>query len=242
MPPERLRDVRQQVESGQFALTPDMQRAVLERVDDIIKDIEAAELAFQYKGKPDLTDAASRTAHLFYISGHGWRRFLTASAESARAGIAIGLAVRDSVAPVLAQLVASVDVSKTTLVRRGHTSDASYTLTCCVCGGDAVTFARTRTGPEAPEQVVLSSISPVTVFRSIAGPRMIDLLALLEGGNAGEVIKYLAITQPAGCDACCPMCEGVYCKAHTAVEAQWTGSWHEATYATCPLGHEREIG
>ena len=239
MPAERLRDVRQQIESGQFSLTPDMQRAVLERLDDIIKDIEGANQAFEYTGKPDIPVAASHTAHLFYISGHGWRRFLAASAESARAGIAIGLAVRESVAPVLAQLAAAVDISRTRLVRHAH---SSYTLTCAVCGGDAVTFAQSRTGPEAPEQVVVSSISPVTVFRSIAGPRMIDLLALLDGGNASEVIKYLAITQPAGCDACCPTCDGVYCKEHTAVEAQWTGSWHEATYATCPLGHEREIG
>ena len=70
---------------------------------------------------------------------------------------------------------------------------------------------------------------------------MQDLVKLLEDGNATGVVDYLRVTQPGGCDAHCGQCNLVFCKDHYAVEAQWSGSWHEATYATCPLGHEREI-
>ena len=238
MPADRLRDARTQIAAGQFSLTPDTQRAVLKRVDDLIEDVAAAERAMGRLPQPAVADAASRTAHLFYISGHGWRRYLAESAESARAGIEIGLALRDCIAPVLAQLSVAIDTSRTRVVKK---ADVTYTLTCSACDADAVTFSQTRTGPAAPVQLVVSSLSPVTVFRPIAGPRMHDLLALLDGGDASEVVKYMTVTQPAGCDACCPTCGGTYCKEHTAIEAQWSGSWHEATYATCPLGHEREI-
>lgn len=238
MPPDQMQDVRGQIESGALPVPAEMQRAILSRIDDLIADIDSADQALAYTGRPDPAEAAARAAHLFYISGHGWKKFLSGTAESARAGIVIGLALRERVAPVLAQLTASIVVSRTSVVKLSSTS---YTLTCCACGADAVTFSTTRTGPEAPEQLVVSSLSPVTVFRPIAGPRMQDLLALLDGGDAAEVVKYMTVTQPAGCDAHCPTCGGVFCKEHTAIEAQWTGSWHEATYATCPLGHEREI-
>ena len=125
-----------------------------------------------------------------------------------------------------------------TIVRR---DEPDFSLTCLVCGADAVTFRRSHVGAESPEQLVVSSLSPVTVFRPIAGPRMSDLIVLLDKGDAAAVIGHMIQTQPVGCDAWCPTCAGVYCKEHTAIEAQWSGSWHEATYATCPLGHEREI-
>lgn len=238
MPPDQLHDVHRQVESGAIAVPAGMQHAVLGRIDDFIEDIAGADRALAELPQPAIAAAAAHVAHLFYISGHGWKKYLSGSAESARAGIAIGLALRDSVAPVLTRLEAAIDISATRVVKR---PGPAYALTCSVCGADAVTFSTTRTGPEAPQQLVVSSLSPVTVFRPIAGPRMGDLLALLDGGDATEVIKYMTVTQPAGCDACCPTCGGVYCKEHTAIEAQWAGSWHEATYATCPLGHEREV-
>lgn len=237
MPSDPLRAIRLQVEGGQYSLTPDYHRAVLKRIDDMITGVDSADQAIEHLGRPDAPAAARYTANLFYISGHGWRRFLADSAESVRVGIAIGLALRSSLTSALEQLAAMIDVTRTTISRQGN----GVTLTCAVCDGDAVTFSVSRTGPEAPEQMVVSSLSPVTVFRTIAGPPMTDLLALMDGGDAAEVVKYLTVTQPAGCDACCPTCGGVYCKTHTAIEAQWTGSWHEATYATCPLGHEREI-
>ena len=238
MPADRLREARDQVVAGQFSLAADMQGAVLARIDDLVEDISAADRALERLPHSAVAEAAARLAHVFYISGHSWHRYLAESAASARAGNAIASALRKDVEPVVARLAQTLTASTVRVARRG---EAHYALTCLACGADAVTFTRARMSAESPEQLVVSSLSPVTVFRSIAGPRMADLEALLERGDASVVVGYLKETQPAGCDACCPVCGGTYCKAHTAVEAQWSGSWHEATYATCPLGHERAI-
>ena len=63
----------------------------------------------------------------------------------------------------------------------------TFGLTCAACATDAVTFTVTRGADGKAQQVVMSSDSPVTVFRSLAGPGMQDLLALLEAGD-GEYL------------------------------------------------------
>ena len=238
MSAERLRELRQQVAGGHFALTPETQRAIVDRVDDFVGAITAADRALAKVPDPAIAEAAAKTAHLFYISGHGWRRFLAETEESARAGTEIESALRESISLMLPQLEHAFAGRTTTIVKR---SALAWSLTCAVCDGEAVTFTRTRIGPDAPEQLVVSSVSPVTVFRPVSGPRMLDLIKLLEGGDAASLLRHMKETQAAGCDAYCPQCDRVYCKEHTAIEAQWTGSWHEATWATCALGHEREI-
>jgi hypothetical protein len=233
-----LRKVREQIESGQFTLTPDAQRAVLARTGDLIDAVEAAGRALSTVPLQTVPEAAAKIVYLFYLSGHGWRRLLAASAESASAGAAIQAALQASMSLLVPQLAHALATRTTALVKQGN---ATWSLTCAVCDGDAVTFTRTRTGPQAPEQLVTTSLSPVTEFRSITGPRMADLIALLEAGDVPTLVRHMVETQPAGCDAWCSTCSRVYCRDHTAIEAQWSGSWHEATYATCPLGHERVI-
>lgn len=237
MSTDRLVETRAQIEAGRFRLTPDAQRAVLSRVDDLITAVGDADRALARHPQPAVGEAAAKTAYVYYLSGHGWKRFLSGD-DTVGAADAIQSAVSDSISLILPQLEHALSARTTSIVKR---SESSWSLTCSACGGDAVSFTKSRTGPESPEQLVVSSLSPVTVFRPVAGPRMLDLIALLNAGNAADVVQYMKETQPAGCDACCPVCNRVYCREHTAVEAQWSGSWHEATYATCPLGHEREI-
>ena len=238
MPADRLREVRDQVAGGHYSLTPETQRAIVERVDGLVGAITAADRALAKVPDPAVAEAAAKTAHVFYISGHGWRRFLAETAEAARAGTEIESALRESISLMLPQLEHAFAGRTTAILKR---SPQIWCLTCAVCGGEAVTFSRTRIGPDAPEQLVVSSVSPVTVFRPVSGPRMLDLIKLLEAGDAASLLKHMKETQAAGCDAYCQQCDRVYCKEHTAIEAQWTGSWHDATWATCALGHEREI-
>ena len=239
MPAEALKGVRARVEAGQFAVPPDMQRAILARVDDLITALTAADRALSKLPESAVSEAAAKMAYLFYISGHGWRRYVSETKESAAAGSAVSDAVLAGVTMIVSDLSRAIDARAATNVVR-HT-DLQFALTCAACGGDAVTFVRSRVSPSAPEQVVVSSMSPVTVFRPIAGPRIQDLVQLLEAADAAGVVDYLRVTQPGGCDAYCTQCSRVFCKEHYAIEAQWSGSWHEATYATCPVGHEREI-
>lgn len=238
MPAEALRAVRDRIGAGEFGMDESMQQAVMARVDDFIEAITTTVRALAKLPQPSVTDAAAKMAYLFYASGHGWRRYLAESAASAAAGMAIGDAIKDTIAPILPILEQEIAARPAAqIVER----DGTWAIPCAACGADAVTMARTRVSPALPEQLVVSSLSPVTVFRPVTGPRMDDLISMLKAGDAATVVRHICETQPGGCDARCPTCERVYCKAHYAIEAQWSGSWHEATYATCPLGHEHEI-
>ncbi len=239
MPGTALQDVRARVEAGEFALDADMQLAVIGRVDDLIAAVGAANRALSKVPQPDIGAAAAKMAHVFYISGHGWRRYLAESPQATAAGGAIHEAMTAGVASLVDQLDRSIAARPTLPVTRR--SDTLFGIPCAACDGDAVTLTRTSTSPAEPEQLVVSSLSPVTVFRPVAGPRMHDVLVLLAAGDAAAVVKHLRETQPAGCDAYCHACNRVYCREHYAIEAQWSGSWHEATFVTCPLGHEHEI-
>jgi hypothetical protein len=215
-----------------------MQQAVMARVDDLIEAVTAAERALAKLPQPSVSDAAAKMAYLFYASGHGWRRYLAESAASAAAGMAISDALKDTIAPVLTILEQEIAARPAAQIQA---RDGTWAIPCAACGADAVTMTRTRVSPVLPEQLVLSSLSPVTVFRPVTGPRMDDIITMLGAGDVTTVVRHICETQPGGCDARCPTCERVYCKAHYAIEAQWSGSWHEATYATCPLRHEHEI-
>ena len=76
-----MQDVRGQIESGALPVPAEMQRAILSRIDDLIADIDSADQALGYTGRPDPAEAAARAAHLFYISGHGWKKFLCSRAS-----------------------------------------------------------------------------------------------------------------------------------------------------------------
>lgn len=236
MPADALRAIRQQIADS--AGGDQIAVAIVSRIDDQLEAIEAADRALLKLPHPSLADAAAKMAHLFYVSGRSWRRYLADSPYGNRieelrsAMLAAAKVVLDDLAKMLAERGA---------LRVTQRGGGSYGLPCAACGSDAVTISATRVSSAMAEQLVMSSLSPVTVFRPMAGPRMQDVIGLLNAGDVAAVVNHLRETQPGGCDAWCEPCDRLYCKSHYAVEAQWSGSWHEATYATCPLGHEHEI-
>lgn len=238
MPATELRALRTRVESGALGIDGAVRQAVIGRIDDVAADVDAALRAMALLPHPDVATAAAHLAHVFYLTGTGWRQYLAEAAGSVTLVPAITDAIAADAGFAIAQLSAAIRGAPPVFERR---DDATFGLRCAVCAADAVTFTVTRTGAAGPHQVVMTSLSPVTVFRPIAGPRMRDLLGLLEQGDAMAVIRHLLETHPAGCDAWCASCERVFCRAHTAVEARWSGSWHESTSATCPVGHVRDI-
>lgn len=238
MPADELHRLRSEVESRHRITDAVIRQAVLGRIDDVVRDLVATDRALARLPHPDLPSAASSLAHVHYLTGHGWRRYLAEAGVEIPFVDAMTEAVRRDSGAFAAQLAVAVRASAPALEHRDETS---YGVRCAVCTADAITFTVTRTGPDAPLQLVMTSLSPVTVFRPMAGPRMDDLLVLLARGDAGVVIRHLLDTHPAGCDAYCAQCDRTYCRAHCAVEARWSGSWHESTFATCPVGHVREI-
>ena len=238
MPADPLRALRQEISAGTPGVADETALAITARIDDLIEAVEAAERALAKLPHPSLGDAAAKMAHLFYASGRGWRRYLEESPLAAR-DEELRAAIATSVAQVLStleQLLGAREPQRVT-----HRGEGAYGLPCAACGVDAVTLTLTRVTLGAADQLVVSSLSPVTVFRPMTGPRMNDVVALLSAGVVDAVVRHLQETQPAGCDAWCSSCNRIYCKTHYAIEAQWSGSWHEATYVTCPLGHEHEI-
>lgn len=218
MPGEALRAVRARVDSGEFALGADLQRAILSRIDDLMETIAVADRALAKLPNPGVAEAAAKLTYLFYMTGHGWRRYLAESSAATAAGAAIRESRDQDAADalrLLAQLLAARPAAPVT--RR---DDGSWALPCAACFGDAVSCSVSRVSTTAPEQLVISSLSPVTVFRPVAGSRMKDLLDLLEAGDASAVVSLMRETLPAGCDAYCETCNRVYCKNHFAVEAR----------------------
>ena len=236
---DALRTAKERIVAGEFGLTPDAQQAVVARVDDLIAAMDAATQALAKLPKPAVADAATKLAFVRYVTGHGWQRFAAEHPATTTAAAAIKAALDRVTAEPVEALGRFFSALAPEPVRR--TSDEAYAIPCAACGGDAITLTVQRVSPAVQEQLVVTSLSPVTVFRSFAGPRMTDLIAVLNGGDVAAVVRHLRDTQPGGCDAYCPDCDRVYCKTHYAIEAQWSGSWHEATYATCPLGHEHTI-
>jgi hypothetical protein len=239
MAAEPLRAVRDDLASAEAGLDAEMQKSFVARVNDLIDAIDQADKALSRLPHPSVSEAAAKMAHLFYASGRGWRRYVAESPLSPGLAEELRTAVRSSAEPILGYLSRMLTQRETPRVtQRG---DGAYGLPCAACGADAVVLSTTRATPGVPQQLVVSSLSPVTVFRPMTGPRMADVIALLDAGTVDTVVHHLRETQPGGCDAWCDSCNRLYCKTHFAIEAQWTGSWHEATYATCPLGHEHEI-
>jgi hypothetical protein len=236
MAAEALHAIRQEI--GASASDTDFTPAILARLDDLIDAVDAADRALARLPHPSMSDAAAKMAHLFYVSGRGWRRYMAEGPHASRTED-VRRAVAASAQPVLEILEKMLREREPQRVsQRGG---GGYGLPCAACGSDAVSLTLTRVGTGTPEQLVVSSLSPVTVFRPMTGPRMTDLVKLLDVGAVEPVVRHLRETQAGGCDAWCVDCGRLYCKSHYAVEAQWSGSWHEATYATCPLGHEHEI-
>jgi hypothetical protein len=239
MAADALTMLRARIAGGSPALGEELQRAVVARVEELIEAVEAGDRAAARVPKPALAEAAARLAHVRYLTGRGWRRYLAGNPEAEVVAAAIAHAVDVDTRQLASDIERAAANGATAPVIR-H-SPESFAIPCAVCGGEAVTLTLSKVSPAGAEQLVVSSVSPVTVFRSMAGPRMHDVLALVAAGDAAKLVAHLRATQPGGCDAYCERCNRVYCKQHYAIEAQWSGSWHEGTFATCPLGHEHTI-
>lgn len=239
MAADALTMLRARIAGGSPALGEELQRAVVARVEELIEAVEAGDRAAARVPKPALPEAAARLAHVRYLTGRGWRRYLAGNPEAEVVAAAIAHAVDVDTRQLASDIERAAANGATAPVIR-H-SPESFAIPCAVCGGEAVTLTLSKVSPAGAEQLVVSSVSPVTVFRSMAGPRMHDVLALVAAGDAAKLVAHLRATQPGGCDAYCERCNRVYCKQHYAIEAQWSGSWHEGTFATCPLGHEHTI-
>jgi hypothetical protein len=239
MAADALTMLRARIVGGSPALGEELQRAVVARVEELIEAVEAGDRAAARVPKPALPEAAARLAHVRYLTGRGWRRYLAGNPEAEVVAAAIAHAVDVDTRQLASDVERAAANGATAPVIR-H-SPESFAIPCAVCGGEAVTLTLSKVSPAGAEQLVVSSVSPVTVFRSMAGPRMHDVLALVAAGDAAKLVAHLRATQPGGCDAYCERCGRVYCKQHYAIEAQWSGSWHEGTFATCPLGHEHTI-
>lgn len=239
MSTDALVHLRDRIAQGKIALGDDLQRAVIARVEELVEAVAAGHRAAARVPKPALAEAAAKLAHVRYLTGRGWRRYLADNPEAEVVADAIAAAVNADTRQLSSAVARGAQAGAAAPVIRR--SPDAFAIPCAVCGGEAVTLTVSKVNTAAGEQLVVSSVSPVTVFRSIAGPRMRDVLALLEAGDTAKVVTHLRTTQPGGCDAWCEACDRVYCRQHYAIEAQWNGSWHEGTFATCPLGHEHDI-
>jgi hypothetical protein len=125
------------------------------------------------------------------------------------------------------------------LIRPGPPSlmrpDGSYVLPCAACGEDAVTFQLQEGRVQANS---ISNVYRITRWSGKAAQRLAELLVQ---ANAAAVLDYLASLGQHGCPAYCPECGCIYCRKHSSVEEEWSGSWYTAGYATCPKGHKREF-
>ncbi|HEY2825215.1 MAG TPA: hypothetical protein VGI83_06695, partial [Gemmatimonadales bacterium] len=204
---------------------------ILERLDDVRMALAEAHSALAAEVPDAVNVAAAKLARCRWITGAAWRRHLHEAGELDE-GTLLARAMAEDVGPIAAELERRLkDVTSPALVKNG----TGPALACAACGKAAVAFATT------PRGVHCGTLSPVN-----HGPLYVDeagatLTALIEAGDARAVLNFLSTEGGPGCDAWCPDCNRLYCKDHYAIEAKWSGSWHEATDATCPLGHWREI-
>jgi hypothetical protein len=164
------------------------------------------------------------------LTGLGWRKYMAISGPAAEVRRQVNEAFAGDARPLENEMVRLFSaVPGPLLVRR----DEEYGLPAC--GEDAVTFRLKEGGVQANS---LSPVNPATHWQGETADRLVELL---EEGSGRAILDYLASPDRPGCDAWCPECDRVYCREHYSVEAEWSGYWHTATYATCPLGREREF-
>ena len=188
----QLHFVRMRVETGSAITDATARQAVMARIDDVRADVAAAERALAQLPRPDLDLAARHLAHIQFLLSQSWRRQLAGIAADASLVGAIVHAANFDTEQLRNQLAAGIRATAPELVRR---SGESFGLTCAACAADAVTCTVTRGADGEAQQVMVSSVSPVTVFRSLAGTRMQDLLALLEAGD-GEGAQEHVLALP----------------------------------------------
>jgi hypothetical protein len=220
------------VAAGSISLSAELAKAVQERINDLIMALTEAQSVLSAGAAGALNVAAKKIVYCRWITGHGWRRYLANFGAVANVGKQIDEALAKDVGPLVQEIARLLTVQPPpALVRR----DEGYALLCAACGESAVTF-QLKEGAVSANSI--SNVYRTTYWKGETAQRLAELLAQ---GSARAVLAYLASPDRAGCPAYCPECDRVYCQEHYSVEETWSGSWHEASYATCPLGHEREF-
>lgn len=230
-PAPALTELRGKFAGGPKPLSAEASKAVAERVNDLIEALTAAHAALVGDAPGALDLVASRLVYCHWASGSAWRRYLIELNEFEVAE-KVSAALADDVRPIAGELARRLAADSALAITRRNGAGA---LACAVCGGDAVTFIAAEPGMRC------STLSPINAGPECRGDLALRLAALLDAGDARAVVELLTGADGPGCDAYCPECDRVYCKDHYAVETIWSGSWHEATNATCPMSHPREF-
>jgi hypothetical protein len=181
------------------------------RVDDLIGALTEAHLALTAGGPDALNMAAGKIVHCHYLTGLAWRKHMAVSRSDTSLRARIDKALARDTGSLLKEIARLLALRPPALL---IPVDEGYGIACAACGERAVTF-QVKGG--AVEFNSISTVHPTTRLAHGGTPAVQD------------------------CDAWCPECARVYCREHYSVEAEWSGSWHTASFATCPLGHVREF-
>lgn len=231
-PGASLIKLQERVVAGSSSLRAELAKAAQQRINDLIKALAEAHSVLSAGGTGALNVAAKKIVYCRWITGHGWRRYLADFGAVANVGNQIDEALAEDMGPLVNEIARLLAVQPPLALVRG---EEGFGLACAACGESAVMF-QLKEG-----EVLANSISNVyrtTYWKGETAQRLAELLA---EGSARAVLDFLASPGHLGCPAYCPECGRVYCQEHYSVEETWSGSWHEASYATCPLGHEREF-
>jgi hypothetical protein len=208
-------------------------KALQERIQDLISALTEAHSALIAGGDVyALNLAAQKIVYCHWITGHEWRRHVANFGAAVSIADQIDEAWTEDARPLVQEISRLLDAQPPPALVQ---ADKNYDLACAACCKNAVTFREEKSG------VLANGISKVTPVIHWQGKTAQHLIELLEQGSARAVLDYLSAPGRLGCPAYCPECKRVYCREHYSVEEIWSGSWHEASYATCPLGHKREF-
>jgi hypothetical protein len=214
------------------SLPAELAKSLQERIDDLILALTEAHSVLSAGAAEALNLSARKIVHCHWITGREWRKYLANFGAAANVGRQIDEAWENDACPLVSEIARLLALRPPAALVR---MDEGYGLACAACGENAVTFRKEKGSVQA------NNISNVNRNLYWSGEKAQRLIELLEQGSVQTVLDYLASPSGGGCPAFCPECARVYCREHYSVEEVWSGSWHEASYATCPLGHEREF-
>jgi len=220
------------IEAGSYDFPDSVRSGIGQRIREVIDLLGRAQDALR-KGAPDaLAIAAGSLATIRYITGIAWHKYLAEVDRSFKVTQRIDRALLSDERSIVNEIARLLAERSGPTVR---TVADSYTLHCAACGIDAVTY-EWKDG-----EISYPTLSPVNTYGHVGDDSAERLRKLLEQGNVREAAELIDSKAGPGCAYYCPDCDRVYCKDHLAVETEWSGSWHTATYATCPLGHRKEF-
>lgn len=227
-----LRMVLKCLEFGIYDISDGDRKGIKERVNELIALLMSAHDILR-KSSPDaLSVAAGKLATIHYITGIAWHEYLANADNSYRLMKKIDWALRTDALPVMKKVSRLLAAQpEPSFIKRND----AYILPCSACGSDAVNFLK------EDDNIRFNRLSPINVSSNIDGEQADRFQYLIENNTGQEAVDFLVSPGDLGFDNYCPVCRRVFCKAHFAVETEWSGSWHTATFATCPLGHQREI-